>query len=111
VTPSGDRGAASVALAGGLAVALLMAVVMLGAAGGLPTAQDAACQLQPTPSGAAASIPPRYLADYQQAGRAYGIPWTILAGIGEVESGQGRSHAPGVHSGENPFGAAVIWGS
>jgi cell wall-associated NlpC family hydrolase len=53
-----------------------------------------------------ATIPASYLAWYQLAGRAYGIPWEILAGIGEVESDHGRSDAPGVHSGTNSAGAA-----
>ena len=34
------------------------------------------------------------------------MPWPILAGIGEVESNDGRSNLPGVHSGANGFGAA-----
>jgi cell wall-associated NlpC family hydrolase len=34
------------------------------------------------------------------------VPWTILAGIGTVESDNGRSNLPGVHSGQNGFGAA-----
>ncbi len=39
-------------------------------------------------------------------GHAYGVSWTLLAGIGEVESDDGRSTLPGVHSGANAFGAA-----
>ncbi len=34
------------------------------------------------------------------------MPWVILAGIGEVESDDGRTTLPGVHSGANAFGAA-----
>jgi cell wall-associated NlpC family hydrolase len=34
------------------------------------------------------------------------VPWTILAGIGTVESDNGRTTLPGVHSGANAFGAA-----
>ena len=34
------------------------------------------------------------------------MPWVILAGIGKVESDDGRSKLPGVHSGSNAFGAA-----
>jgi peptidoglycan DL-endopeptidase CwlO len=63
--------------------------------------------VQPTASPAGrASIPANYLHDFQQAGRTYGVPWVILAGIGEVESDDGRSPQTGVHSGANPFGAA-----
>jgi peptidoglycan DL-endopeptidase CwlO len=52
------------------------------------------------------SIPSDYLALYQQVGKQYGVPWPVLAGIGEVESDHGRSTLPGVHSGANAFGAA-----
>jgi cell wall-associated NlpC family hydrolase len=34
------------------------------------------------------------------------VPWTILAGIGTVESDNGQTTLPGVHSGANAFGAA-----
>ena len=34
------------------------------------------------------------------------MPWTILAGIGTVESNNGQTTLPGVHSGQNGFGAA-----
>jgi peptidoglycan DL-endopeptidase CwlO len=63
--------------------------------------------VQPAPSKAAGTaIPADYLHLFQQAGHTFGVPWTILAGIGEVESNDGRSSLPGVHSGANAFGAA-----
>jgi cell wall-associated NlpC family hydrolase len=63
--------------------------------------------VQPAPSKAAGTaIPANYLHLFQQAGHTYGVPWTVLAGIGEVESNDGRSSLPGVHSGANAFGAA-----
>jgi peptidoglycan DL-endopeptidase CwlO len=52
------------------------------------------------------SIPANYLALFQATGKKYGVPWVVLAGIGEVESDDGRSTLPGVHSGSNAFGAA-----
>ena len=57
---------------------------------------------------ARADIPGRYLGLYQQAARYHcpGLPWTILAGIGKVESDHGRSRLPGVRSGWNQAGAA-----
>src|ERR1035441_1857530 len=62
---------------------------------------------QPAVSTAAhGSIPASYLALFQPTGKKYGVPWVILAGIGEVESDDGRSNLPGVHSGSNAFGAA-----
>jgi cell wall-associated NlpC family hydrolase len=57
-------------------------------------------------SAAKNSIPANYLTLFQQIGQQYGVPWPILAGIGKVESDDGRSSLPGVHSGSNAFGAA-----
>jgi peptidoglycan DL-endopeptidase CwlO len=57
-------------------------------------------------SDARGSIPANYLALFQATGKKYGVPWVVLAGIGEVESDDGRSTLPGVHSGSNAFGAA-----
>ncbi len=34
-----------------------------------------------------------------------GLDWTVLAGVGKVESDHGRSQAPGVHNGANYAGA------
>jgi hypothetical protein len=56
---------------------------------------------------ARADIPPRYLTLYKQAGQRHAIPWTVLAGIGKVESDHGRSRAPGVRSGVNRFGCCA----
>jgi cell wall-associated NlpC family hydrolase len=60
------------------------------------------------PAGAKAknSIPADYLNWYQVVGRQYDVPWTLLAGIGTVESDNGQSMLPGVHTGQNGFGAA-----
>jgi len=52
------------------------------------------------------SIPASYLSLFRATGKKYGIPWVVLAGIGEVETEDGRSTLPGVHSGANAFGAA-----
>jgi cell wall-associated NlpC family hydrolase len=103
--PRPDSGSIQVTVAIA-AMLVLLAAAFLGAGAGILGQAASACQAQPAPSTAAAAIPAAYLADYQQAGARYGIPWTVLAGIGEVESGQGRSDAPGVHSGQNPAGAA-----
>ena len=100
-----DSGSIQVTVAAAAALVLL-AAAFLGAGTGILGQAAAACRAQPPPGAAAAAIPAAYLADYQKAGAQYGIPWTVLAGIGEAESGQGRSHAPGVHSGANAAGAA-----
>ena len=60
-----------------------------------------------TPSaGAATTVPPAMLALYQQAAATCpGLPWTVLAAIGTIESDNGTSDAPGVSSGTNSAGA------
>jgi hypothetical protein len=56
---------------------------------------------------ATADIPPGYLALYRQAApRCPGLSWTVLAGIGKVESDHGRAPLPGVRAGWNHAGAA-----
>lgn len=55
---------------------------------------------------AANSIPATYLKWFQRVGLQYSISWTILAGIGKVESDDGRTTLTGVMSGSNNFGAA-----
>jgi peptidoglycan DL-endopeptidase CwlO len=63
-------------------------------------------QAQPAISPAGKSIPSDFLTWYRKVGKQYGIPWTVLAGIGTEESDNGQSTLPGVHSGTNAFGAA-----
>jgi cell wall-associated NlpC family hydrolase len=57
---------------------------------------------------AANSIPSDYLKWFQRVGLQYNVPWTILAGIGKVESDDGRTKLPGVTQAtvSNSFGAA-----
>ncbi|MET9784407.1 C40 family peptidase [Nocardiopsis alba] len=52
------------------------------------------------------SIPENYLELYREAGEDRGIPWNILAGIGQVESHHGRWDGPGITEGHNDWGAA-----
>jgi Transglycosylase SLT domain len=55
---------------------------------------------------ASSDIPPSALRDYQDAARTCpGLSWTVLAGIGKVESNHGRAALPGVRSGANFAGA------
>lgn len=73
-----------------------MATLLVG--GGPSAVQPSSLALVDMPAGA--------LADYQAAAQACpGLSWTVLAGIGKVESDHGRSNLPGVHSGANPAGA------
>lgn len=51
-------------------------------------------------------IPPAMLRLYRAAaGTCPGLAWQVLAAVGTVESANGTSDAPGVHSGQNPAGA------
>jgi cell wall-associated NlpC family hydrolase len=61
----------------------------------------------PTASAVAkADIPPAMRILYQQAtATCSGLPWTIVAAIGTIESDNGQSNLPGVHSGANSAGA------
>src|SRR5512135_715614 len=94
---------------GGVAFAVGLTVIPLAMSGnlvGLPafgpqqSCSRAASQLAASKQ-ATDSIPANYLADYQKVGAKSGIPWEVLAGIGEVESNHGRANLPGVRSGQN----------
>ena len=88
----------------GIALALLLCLLvvpmlvvggtaMLFAGGdGSTCGSTAAAAVQPTASTVAAnSIPANYLHWFQFVGLQYNVPWTILAGIGKVESDDGQT--------------------
>src|ERR1700689_1415795 len=82
------------------------AMLFAGGDGSSCTSTPAAA-VQPTESKVASnSIPANYLHWFQFVGLQYNVPWTILAGIGTVESDNGQTTLPGVNSGSNAFGAA-----
>jgi peptidoglycan DL-endopeptidase CwlO len=113
-----DRGRvvviALVVAACAMVAGLLVTPVLMFASGGMLAESGAACSSarggpsnQPVASQSAQnSIPSDYLFWFQHVGSQYGVPWVILAGIGKVESDDGQSNLPGVHSGANAFGAA-----
>ncbi|HEY6479366.1 MAG TPA: NlpC/P60 family protein [Streptosporangiaceae bacterium] len=114
-SPSLSRGVilGVVAVVGLLLGGVLVAPILIFAGGGFSSESGTACSQaagqgsQPSPSSSAKnSIPANYLAIFKRTGAKYGVPWVILAGIGKVESDDGRSNLPGVHSGSNAFGAA-----
>ena len=85
----------AITAAGAVAVAFPLLIILLVAAGPAPTAAKAA-----TPTGLAgaptalakADIPADYLVWYMDAAQTCpGLPWSVLAGIGTVESGNGQS--------------------
>ena len=96
------KGVIAAALTVGLAAAvvgtaiLASAASLLGVGSGAPVAS----------STATTNIPSAMLALYQEAAiTCPGLPWTILAAIGTIESDNGQSNLPGVHSGTNSAGA------
>ena len=99
-------GVAGVVLLGLLAVPALIGTNMFFAAGAGCSGEQSGTAGQPPAGGQAKSIPANYLYWYKRVGQQYGVPWTILAGIGTVESDNGQTLLPGVHSGSNAFGAA-----
>src|SRR5579862_5289599 len=99
-------GAAGLLLLGLLAVPVLVGTNLFFAAGAGCSGQQSGAVGQPSAGPKARSIPSDYLFWYKKVGQQYGVPWTILAGIGTVESDNGRTTLPGVHSGSNAFGAA-----
>ena len=87
--------------AGGLV--LLVAVLAAGAGAGIVSLLGGGGAASAT---ATAGIPPAMLALYQQAATTCpGLPWTVLAAIGTIESGNDTSDLPGIHSGANSAGA------
>ena len=90
-------GAAAVLCVSLIGVAIAAsAVSFVGGDEGNPTASAVAT----------ADIPPAMLILYQQAtATCPGLPWTILAAIGTIESDNGQSSLPGVRSGANSAGA------
>ena len=99
-------GAVGVLLLGLMAVPVLVGTNLFFAAGAGCSGQQTGTVGQPTAGAKARAIPADYLSWYKKVGQQYGVPWTILAGIGTVESDNGQTTLPGVHSGSNAFGAA-----
>jgi cell wall-associated NlpC family hydrolase len=76
-----------------------------GTGGALGAGGSAAAGIDPTAL-ASTEIPAEMLALYRAAATTCpGLPWAVLAAIGTVESGNGTSDLPGVHSGANGAGA------
>ena len=99
-------GVAGLLLLGLMAVPVLVGTNLFFAATAGCSGQQTGAVGQPTAGAKAKAIPANYLFWYKKVGQQYGVPWTILAGIGTVESDNGQTTLPGVHSGANAFGAA-----
>lgn len=100
------------AAAAGLGALVVGVVLVAAATGGVaaqflggPSGDGGSGQSAPSAT-ALGAIPPDYLLLYMSAARTCpGLDWTVLAGIGSVESDHGQSDLPGVHSGANFAGA------
>ena len=103
---SATSGLATKAAAAAAVLVLLVAMLAAGAGAGIASLLGGGSA---TPSVTATSdIPPAMLDLYQQAATTCpGLPWTVLAAIGTVESNNGQSTLPGVHSGMNFAGLAA----
>jgi cell wall-associated NlpC family hydrolase len=91
----------------GFAVAALLALTigLAGLAGAGSVALFGGGDAVPS-LGARASIPAPMLTLYEEAATTCpGLPWTVLAAIGTIESDNGSSMLPGVQSGANVAGA------
>ena len=87
----------------------LVLIVVVAAGSGPGGSESSSSGAGAAGSGGIASgpaVPSDWLTLYQQAATTCpGLPWPVLAAIGTVETGSGRSDAPGVWSGANPAGA------
>jgi cell wall-associated NlpC family hydrolase len=93
----------AVILGGSLAVAVLLGgcVAALGGDGGGDPVGSSSATHEVGPA-----VPAGWeLLEENAATTCPGLPWSVLAAIGRVESDSGQSDAPGVHSGANEAGA------
>ena len=95
------------ALAAAAVLPLLIILLVTAGAAPAPAKPPAPTGLSGAATAAArAGIPPQYLIWYMDAAQTCpGLPWSVLAGIGTVESDNGQSNLPGVHRGANFAGA------
>ncbi|MDT0263766.1 C40 family peptidase [Jatrophihabitans lederbergiae] len=96
------------AAAGGIGGLLLTAALLAASAGAVASQLLGGGSPGASAPGplALSGIPPDYLLLYQQAARTCpGLDWTVLAGIGKIETDHGQSDLPGVRSGANGAGA------
>jgi cell wall-associated NlpC family hydrolase len=101
---SAPAGLGTKVAAGAAGLVLLVAVLAAGAGAGIASLLGGGTT---TPSSTATGqIPATMLTLYQEAAATCpGLPWTVLAAIGTVESANGTSTLPGVKSGQNAAGA------
>jgi cell wall-associated NlpC family hydrolase len=92
--------------AAGLATAIVMGVMGFAVVGSAVSFLAGMPGRPPGSAESGATIPAAMLALYQgAAATCSGLPWTVLAAIGTIESDNGESTLPGVHNGANAAGA------
>jgi len=89
---------------GVMSFALLLGGCVAALSGGGTGEGSAGGPARGTASGPAVPAPWEFI-EHNAAATCPGLPWSVLAAIGRVESDSGRSHAPGVASGANAAGA------
>lgn len=100
------RAVAAIVLAALMGIALL-AISSIGPAAVRKDVSIPPWAHQPRPSDYAKRvIPPSYMKLYWRVGEEYGLDWTKLAAVVQIESDHGRSQLAGVHRGTNRAGAA-----
>lgn len=101
---AGPSGLGTKVASGVAGIVLAVAVVGGGAGAGFASLLGGG---DATPSTTATEqIPADMLNLYEEAATTCpGLPWTVLAAIGTIESDNGQSTLPGVHSGANSAGA------
>lgn len=77
----------------GCLVLLVTAFILTGAIGTLVGNWAGIAQPEIPGSGEVADIPADYLVLYERAAARFGLPWTVLAAIGRVETNHGRNAA------------------
>jgi cell wall-associated NlpC family hydrolase len=93
-------------VAGGAAAGVMLLVMVAAVAAGAGVASLLGGGGVAAGGAVTAAIPAEMLVLYQQAAvTCPGLPWTVLAAIGTIESANGTSDLPGVHSGANWAGA------
>ena len=96
---------AGAVMAGAVTLLPLLSVAVTGAVTGATTAPAATAGSDP--SGGVVGVPAPYLRDAEVAGRRFGVPWPVLAGIYRVECDFGTSRLAGCNprGTENSSGA------
>src|SRR5580704_17213935 len=104
-----------IGLVGVVGVGLLAVPILIGtnaffAASAGCSGQQTGTAGQPAGSAKAKSIPANYLFWYKKVGEQYGVPRTLLAGIGTVESGSNAFGAAGPMQIGIGGAATNVWG-